>query len=174
MELGDYVIDTDDDDPDVAVVVNRPDASIEEVPVGDEDRTVADDNPDYDADEPAVVVAFVESGLDAHWPDWAEAAPAELADGTRAHDVKLYTFPEARLSTISDDEAATRLADATVEMDALHARLADAGWDLEETADGSMIAEKLGEQYRISPTGTVDGQGQIREPLANIVSQYIE
>jgi len=174
MQLGDYVIDIDDDDPDVAVVVDRPDASIEEVPVGDEGRTVADDNPDYDADEPAVVVAFVESGLNAHWPDWTEAAPVEVADGARTHDVKLYTFPEARLSTLSDDEAAIRLADATVEMDALHARLVDAGWDLEETADGSVIAEKMGEHYRISPTGTVEGQGQIREPLENIVSQYIE
>lgn len=174
MELGDYVIDTDDDDPDLAVVVDRPAASIEEVSVDDEGRTVADDNPDYDADEPAVVVAFVNSGLDPHWPEWSEAAPAELVDGAHAHDVKLYTFPEARLSTLSDDDAATRLADATVQMEALRARLTDAGWELEETADGSLLAEKMGDQYRISPTGTVEGQGQIREPLQNIVSQYIE
>lgn len=174
MDLGDYVIDTDDDDPDVAVVVDRPDTSIDEIPVDDGGRTVADDNPDYDADEPAVVVAFVESGLERHWPDWSEAAPEDLSEGAHAHDVKLYTFPKSRLSPISEEKAATLLADTRVEMDALRARLADADWELEETDDGTLIAEKMGEQYCISPTGTVEGQGQIREPLENIVSQYTE
>lgn len=172
MDLGDYVIDTDDDDPDVAVVVDQPDTPIEEIPVGDGGRTVADDNPDYDADEPAVVVAFIESGLERHWPDWSDAAPEEFFEGAHAHDVKLYTFPNSRLSTIPDEEAATLLADSTVDMDALRARLADADWELRETDDGNLIAEKMGEQYRISPTGTVQGHGRIREPLANIVSQY--
>lgn len=174
MDLGDYVIDTDDDDPDVAVVVDRPDASIDEIPVGDGGRTVADDNPDYDADDPAVVVAFVESGLESDWPDWSDAALKDLSEGVHAHDVKLYTFPKSRLSRITDEEAATLLADSTVEMNALRARLGDADWELEETDGGSLIAEKMGEQYRISPTGTVQGQGQIREPLENIVSQYTD
>lgn len=174
MKRGEYVIDADDDDPDVAVVVDQPDASIDEIPVGDGERTVADDNPDYDADEPAVLVAFVESGLDAYWPNWTDVAPDDLLEGARAHDVTRYTFPESRLSTLSDEEAATLRADTTLDTEALRARLADADWDIDQADDGSLLVEKLGEQYRISPTGTVDGEGQIREPLENIVAQYSE
>jgi hypothetical protein len=174
MERGDDVIDADDDDPDVAVVVHRPDATIDEIPVGDGERTVADDNPDYDATEPAVGVAFIESGLEVHWPDWTDATPNDLYEGAQAHDVTLYTFPESRLSTVSEEEAATLLADTTVDMEGLRARLADADWDIEEADDGSLLVEKLGEQYRIPPTGAVDGEGQIREPLENIVAKYCE
>ncbi|MDL0118149.1 hypothetical protein PNQ29_00035 [Halobacterium salinarum] len=174
MERGEYVIDADDDDPDVAVVVDRPDASIDEIPVGEGERTVADDNPDYEADEPAVVVAFIESGLDAHWSDWTDAAPEDLAEGAHAHDVTLYTFPESRLSTLNDEEAATLRADTTVDREALRARLADADWDIKQADDGSLLVEKMGEQYRISPTGIVEGEGEIREPLKNIVAQYSE
>lgn len=172
MDLREYVIDADDDDPDVAVVVHRPDASIDEIPVGE--RTVADDNPDYDASEPAVVVAFVESGLETHWPEWMDAPPDDLYEGAQAHDVTRYTFPESRLSTVSDEEAATLLAETTVDMEGLRARLADADWDIEEVDDGSLRVEKMGEHYRISPTGTVDGEGQIRGPLENLVAKYCE
>jgi len=174
MELGDYVIDTDDDDADLAVVVHRPDVPIEEILVRDEERTVADDNPDYDPDEDAVVMAFVESGLDQHWAEWTDTAPGELYERTQEHGVKCYTFPESRLSTVSDEEAATFLAESTVDMGALQARLVDAEWDIEQADDGTLVAEKMGEQYRISPTGTVQGEGQIREPLKNIVAQYRE
>jgi len=174
MELGDYVIDTDDADPDLAVVVHRPGAPIEEISVGDQDRTVADDNPDYDPDEAAVVVAFVESGLDQHWAEWTDTAPEELYEGAQEHGVKCYTFPDSRLSTMSDEEAARFLAESTVDMSALQARLADAEWDIEEADDGSILVEKMGEQYRISPTGTVDGEGQTRKPLENIVAKYCE
>lgn len=45
-------------------------------------RAVAADNPEYDPETPAVVVAFVTSGLDTEWPDWTDAAPDELAAGT--------------------------------------------------------------------------------------------
>jgi hypothetical protein len=174
MERGEYVIDADDDDPDVAVVVDRPDVSIDQIPVEDGDRTVADDNPEYDADEPAVVVAFAESGLDAQWSDWTDAAPENLAEGVHAHNVPLYTFPESRLSALSDEEAATLQVDTTVDREALRVRLADADWDIEQVDDGSLLVEKMGEQYRISSTGSVEGEGQIREPLENIVAQYSE
>jgi len=42
----------------------------------------------------AVVVAFVDSGLNGHWPEWTETAPAELYEAAQANDVSLYTFPE--------------------------------------------------------------------------------
>lgn len=174
MELGDYVIDADDDDPDLSVVVHYPNASIEKITVGtdDEQRTVAEDNPEYDADESAVIVAFVESGLGQDWHEWTETAAADLYEGAQEHSVKLYTFPESRLSTVSNEEAEALLADPAIDMDALQARLEDAGWDLERAGDGELVAEKMDEQYRITPTGEIEGDGQIRNPLENLVSKY--
>lgn len=175
MEVGDHVIDGADDDPDLAVVVHRPDATIADrtVTYDGEERTVAEDNPDSPADEPAVVVAFVDSGLDNSWPAWRAADPADLYDGTRATDVPLYTFPKSRLTALEEAEIVAHLDDPTVDMAALQDRLADAEWAV--TMDDSvLVAEKLGERYRIHPTGDVDGEGKIREPVENIVQQYIE
>lgn len=175
MDVGNYVVDADDDDPDLAVVVHRPGVSIDEWTVtlsGGDERTVAEDNPDYDPDESTVIVAFVESGLDQHWPEWTAADPADLHDGAREHDVKLYSFPESRLTTVTDEQAAAMRAD--VDMEGLRARLGDAGWDIDMTTEGAMIVEKMGEQYRITPTGEVEGEGQIRTPLENIVTEYAD
>lgn len=74
MDPGEYVIDADDDAPDLAVVVHRLGVSIAEIPVtgGDAERSVAADNPAYEPGEPAVVVAFVEAGLTQFWPDWLD------------------------------------------------------------------------------------------------------
>lgn len=175
MEVGEYVIDADDDDPDLAVVVHCPDATIDDIPVSlESDRTVADDNPDYPADDPAVQVAFVESGLDRQWQDWTDADPTQLHDGVDEHDIKLYTFPASRLRTVPEEKATAMTTEATVDMEGLKARLADADWTLESRDDGSLTAEKMGEQYRIFPSGTVEGEGQIRDPIENIVEQYIE
>lgn len=176
MELGDYVIDDDDNDPDLSVVIHHPDVSIEEITVGsgNEQRTVAEDNPEYNADESAVIVAFVESGLDQDWPEWTEAAAEDLYESAQEHGVKLYTFPVSRLSTVSSEQAEALLADSTVDMGALEARLENAEWKLETAADGGLVAEKMGEQYHVTPTGEVEGKGEIRKPLKNIVSQYHE
>lgn len=175
MDVGEYVIDADDEDPDLAVVVQRPDATVSDITVGsgEEQRTVADDNPDYPADEPAVKIAFVESGLTRHWEEWTTAESDELYAGAQSHGVKLYTFPESRLSTVPDEEATVMLSETTVNMDGLRARLEDANWNIESRDDGSIVVEKMGQQYRIHPTGTVEGDGQIREPLENIVEQYM-
>lgn len=177
MEAGDYVIDTEDDDPDLAVVVNRPGLPIEEwtvSPAEGEERTVAEDNPEYAADEPVVTVVYVESGFEGTWPGWSEADPAELFDGARDHDVNLYRFPESRLRPLSDEEADAMRTDGTVDMGALRERLDDAGWTLETDDDGTIVSEKMGEQYRIHPTGEVEGEGQVRGPLENLVAEYTE
>lgn len=176
MDPGDYVIDTEDDEPDLAVVLDRSDTSIDAVPIdsGDAERTVADDNPDYDDSEPAVRVAFVESGLSRHWEKWTEVLPDQLYQGAQANDVKVYTFPESRLSTVSEERATALLTDATVDVDGLRARLEDANWDVELTDGGALVVEKLGERYRITPTGDIDGDGQVRGPLENLVDKYIE
>ncbi|WP_114579266.1 hypothetical protein [Saliphagus sp. LR7] len=174
MNPGDYVIDTDDESPDLAVVVERPAETIADRPVTAEDgdtRTVADDNPEYDPETPAVVIAFV-SGLDTGWPDWTDAAPDELAVGTRDHDVKRYTFPETRLTTVPTEDAdALREAQTTVDMAALQTHLEDADWTTER--EGLLLTvEKFDDQYHIYPTGDVDGDGRVRQPLTNIVENY--
>ena len=172
MKPGDYVIDGDDDDPDLAVVVHRPDATIDEVMVGDSDRTVAVDNPDYDADEPAVVVAFVESGLDEHWPGWTDRDPGDLYDGAQSNGVTLYTFPESRLSPVSEAEARAFFGETSVDLLALRSRLEGAEWEIDLADSGALVASKLDEEYHIHPTGEVEGDGRVRKPLENIVSQY--
>lgn len=175
MEIGDYVIDVDDDDPDLAVVVHRPDVTIAEVTVtyGGNERTVAEDNPEYPTDEIAIVVAFVTSGLNSQWPAWTEAAPVELHERTRANDVPLYTFPESRLTVLRDEERVVQFNETTVDVSALRTRLADAEWQVKFDA-GVLVAEKMDERYRIHPTGDIEGEGDIRNPLENLVQQYTE
>jgi hypothetical protein len=175
MDLGDPVLDTDDDDPDLAVVLHCPDATIAEWTVtgAGEEQTVAADNPTYPADDPAVVVAFVESGLNSHWSEWTETDPAELYEAAQANDVPLYTFPQSRLTVLDDEAIAARLEAGTVDMSALRARLVDAEWQVDMEED-VLVAEKMGEQYRIHPTGDIDGEGEIRAPLENIVQQYTD
>lgn len=174
MDAGDYVIDTDDDDPDLAVVVHRPGVPIDEIVIraGGEARSVAADNPAYAADDPAVVVAFVESGLTQAWPDWLDHRAEGLYAGAQNHHITLYTFPEGRLATVSRERAAELLTEPALNMDALQTRLVDAGWDVERSENETIRAETMGEQYRIYPTGEIDGHGQIRKPLENIVAQY--
>jgi len=173
MEPGAYVVDTEDDEPDLAVVVLQRAESISEATVSgaDADRTVAEDNPEYDPAETAITVAFVESGLNRQWPDWTEAPPSELYEGATDHDVKLYTFPEARLRTLTGQEAAVMLAEETVDLSALQERLEAAGWNVEPN-DLLINVTKHDEEYRIYKTGDVDGTGQLRTPLTNLVEEY--
>lgn len=175
MEPGEYVIDADDDEPDLAVVLHESETSIAEwtidAPEGKE-RTVADDNPAYSNEEPVVVVAFVESGLNQEWPGWTEADPDDLYDGVQAHDVNRYHFPASRLEVLDEKQIAEFTQETTVAIDDLKTRLEDAEWQTDMDG-GVLVVEKMGEQYHIHPTGDVEGEGDIREPLENIVTQYM-
>lgn len=176
MDPGEYVIDKDDDDPDVAVVLHRSETPIAEwtiAPSDGEERTVAEDNPDYDESEPAVAVAFVESGLNREWPEWAQAAPEELYEGAQEHGVKCYHFPESRLKVLDEEQVAAFTSDSTVAMDDLRARLEGAEWQT-DMDNAALVVEKMSEQYHISPTGEIEGEGEMREPLENLVAQYVE
>jgi ribonuclease HI len=88
--------DSDSDDPNTAIVLKLPDKTIAGAEVPGTDKTVADYNPDYDADEPAVTVAF-EDELNT-WTDWHEADPETLHSGTVARDIRTYTYPASRLN----------------------------------------------------------------------------
>lgn len=174
---GEYVIDRDDENPDLAVVVHTPSVSIDECTVTDSDseqQTVAADNPGYDADETAVVVAFIDSGLVAHWPEWENADPDTLYAGVRDHDVTCYTFPESRLMRVSGAEAAVLRQEDTgvVALTPLREQLEDADWET-MINNGVLIVEKMDEQYRIHLTGDVEGNGPARKPLENIVTKYL-
>ena len=174
MEPGEYVIDTEDDEPNLAVVLYRSETPIGEWeidPPGGDRRTVAADNPGYDETEPVVVVAFVESGLNQHWPEWTDADSAALYERAQDTDMKLYHFPASRLRTLDDESVAAFVAEQTVAMDDLQGRLEDAGWQT-ELHSGVLTVSKMGEQYRIHPTGGVEGEGQVRGPLENIVDEY--
>lgn len=87
--------DSNSDDPNTAIVLELPDKTIADVEVPGADKTVADYNPDYDADEPAVTVAF-EDELDT-WTGWQEADSETLHSGTVARDIRTYSYPAARL-----------------------------------------------------------------------------
>lgn len=174
---GDYVIDRDDDDPDLAVVVHTLNESISERTVTDSDgeqRTVAADNPEYNEAEDAVVIAFVESGLAEHWPEWDDTEPDSLRTGVQDHDVKCYTFPESRLIQLDDNEAATLRQEDTevIALKLLREKLENADWET-SIDDGVLVVEKLDEQCRIHLTGDVEGGGTARKPLENIVARYL-
>lgn len=95
LAVGEYVSDSATDDGDLAVVVATPDATVADwVVYGDE--TVADHNPDYDPDEPVVVVAF-ERLLDAGWGGWTDASSADLFDAVVERGIKFHAFPASRL-----------------------------------------------------------------------------
>lgn len=104
--------------------------------------------------------------------EWVDHRAEGLHAGAQNHHITLYTFLEARLSTVGIAEAAGLLAEPALAMAALETRLVDAGWDVARTEHGTLVAETMGEQYRIYPTGEIDGDGQSRDPLANLVAQY--
>jgi ribonuclease HI len=110
--------DSDSDNPNTAVVLGLPDETIADVEVPGTDKTVADYNPDYDADEPAVTVAF-EDELDT-WTGWQEADSETLHSGAVARDIRTYSYPAARLKrpdtttvTANDSERAEATTTAT-------------------------------------------------------------
>lgn len=167
IDLGDSVIDRDDDDPNEAIVVWQPDdKTITDWEYETDDNTVttAEANPGYSADDQLVVVAYRDA-LDDAWPDWEEAAPRELYDGTSERDINQYGFPEGRLQPIEPGELEAQW------LDGLADRLDDAGWDV--TRDPTeLIVEGFDERYRITADGSVDGEGENRTPLETLIENY--
>lgn len=99
VELGDTVVDTEDTDPDPAIVVKLPDTPIDDwIVYGSE--TVAYQNPAYDPLERMVVVVF-EHLLDDGWNSWDRADRGALYDGVVNRGIKFHAFPHARLETLS-------------------------------------------------------------------------
>lgn len=167
LEPGDSVLDREDDDPNEAIVIWRPENKTItdwEYEKEGETLTTADENPAYSEDEQLVVVAYRNS-LDGDWPAWEEADPDTLYDGTSQRDINQYGFPEDRIKQIEPGELEAQW------LDGLANRLADAGWDVtHETTE--LVVEQFGEGYRITADASVEGEGQYRTPLETLVENY--
>ena len=108
--VGDVVLDTHQDSPNPAVVLNLPPKQANEW-VAYAETTVAEDNPDYPDDSPIVVVAFyddlAEHAEELLWPE-SPVPLTELSD----YGVKDYAFPVDRLKPADDTSLAERHAGA--------------------------------------------------------------
>ena len=108
--VGDVVLDTHQDSPNPAVVLNLPPKQADEW-VAYADTTVAEDNPDYPDDSPLVVVGFyddlAEHAEELLWPE-SPVPLTELSD----YGVKDYAFPVDRLKPADDTSLAERHAGA--------------------------------------------------------------
>jgi len=164
LSVGDSVVDIEDDDPDEAIVINRP----TEKTITDWEHetdsgttTAAEDNPDYAAEEQLVVVAFrdtITNSID----NWQALDGDALHEQVVEHDITQYGFPESRLERIEPGELDAQWLDSLAE------RFDDAGWDVTHNTT-ELIVTQYDEEYRITADGTVDGDGEYREPLENIV-----
>jgi hypothetical protein len=167
MDEGTRVIDGDDDDPNDAVIVWRPEDMTTadwEYEAGGETYTTAESNPGYPDDDQLVLIAF-ENELDDAWPEWEEADPDDLYEGAKEHDVALFGFPESRI-----EERGPERPD---EFEEIEERLVENGFEVEFDAEtGELYAEKYGTEYWIQPDGTVEGDEGLRNRVTSIVSRY--
>lgn len=95
--IGTVVHDRADDDPNDAIVVNRPPQPADEW-LAYRETTVAADNPEYPAAAPVIVVVFADA-LRAAFPDWAGDDPLALTTINES-DASHYSFPAPRLTVV--------------------------------------------------------------------------
>jgi hypothetical protein len=110
FSVGDVVLDTHQESPNPAVVLNLPPKQANEW-IAYADTSVAEDNPEYPDDSPIVVVAFYGDLADRAeallWPE----SPVPLTELSE-YDVKDYAFPVDRLQPADDTSLAERHAGA--------------------------------------------------------------
>jgi hypothetical protein len=96
FNVGDIVFDreSDDDGPSAAYVTTLPDATADEW-IAYEETTVAEDNPDYSADAPVVVVVYT-SAVHYDLPNWNRYTPLSVSEIEEAGAL-YYAFPAPRL-----------------------------------------------------------------------------
>ena len=94
---GTIVVDKEEENPEEAVVVRNTDVRITQWNVDNGEKTVHDDNPEYDEDELTTLVVFTDY-LDEEWPEWRETDPEDLYEEVMDRDhIKWYSFPRTRL-----------------------------------------------------------------------------
>jgi len=164
LSVGDSVADTEDDDPDEALVIKRPpEQTIAdwEYETGSGTTTTAEENPEYPADDQLVIVAFRSAVADAI-DDWQTLEEDALFEAVVDHDINRYGFPESRLEQIESGELEAEWLDSLAE------RFTDAGWEVTHNTT-ELVVTQYDEEYRITAHGTVEGDGEYRTPLENIV-----
>lgn len=187
LRIGDVVHDRDDSDSDAAFVARFPEENADEY-IAYEETTVAEDNPEYPADSDVVVVVFGQD-VQFNYPSWDRLTALESTEIEEA-GMRPYSFPAPRLShhysqkrageETSDSEESegsdseeSEGVNGTVQVGALGDRMSVAGWDVRSDGD-DLVMEKGGESYRIQPDGVIEGEGDFRTPLENLVDNYTE
>jgi hypothetical protein len=196
FSIGDLVVDTEDDDPNPAMVVSLPAARCSEWDAyrrwDGEPVTVAEDNPDYNPNAYVVVTAYQDELEETH-PDYEGETALSLTDA----ECHIYAFPPGRLEYYHDqdeeqeaEEAEEQEAEAdeqtedeqteeeqqelSEEMKDLRDRLEDSATVDVEWEDGqpALVVEKLGKEHRVYPDGTVT-DGPLTDRLEGIVEEYL-
>lgn len=196
FEIGEAVVDREQDDPNTAIIVNYPSRTADEWNAY-RDTSVAEDNPDYPEDAP-VAVAVYRDELAEFDPDWAERdAPFSLTEFNEA-GVYHYSFPEPRLKSLENEQdgdtadidadadasrcenedtdeasASDETADPTDNrLQDLHDHLTSNGVNVQPADDGeTLVFTKLGVTYHIHPGGSIEGDGPHRDQVEKIVAE---
>ena len=164
LSVGDSVADSEDNDPNEALVIKRPPRQTItdwEYETESGSTTTAEENPEYSADDQLVIVAFRSAVADAI-DDWQTLDEEALFEAVVGHDITRYGFPESRLEQIEPGELEAQWLDSLAE------RFTDAGWEVTHNTTELIIAQ-YDEEYRITAHGTVEGSGEYRTPIENII-----
>lgn len=187
VNVGERVVDQDDEDPNIAVVINTPNVPADEWQVGG--TVVADyyGNEKYDDSERVTIVVFEET-LREHRPEYAGSRPIPLAE-LASDGVPFFAFPTSRLKHVDEgprkveavhteessddgsedddtgdedtDEGLDEIADGLRELNLDHVEV-----------DGDVVrVEKLGETFTVTRDGSVDGKGLIADRLEAAASE---
>lgn len=193
--VGDTVVDREATNDHTATVINRPPVTCAEWDTYG-DSTVAEDNPEHDADAEVVVVAF-DDDLEREVPEWSGDEPLPLGETP----VRFYAFPPSRLRAVGEtrdesealatsethgpndsDEAGEEAhaeddqptLDGYPALDELRERLEERSPVEVDVEDGepTLVVEKLGVAHRIRPDGTIS-DGPLTARLRDVVDEYL-
>lgn len=174
MDEGTRVFDSEDDDPDEAIVVHRPeDKTIAdwEYEANGNTYTTAETNPDYPEDEQVVLISFLDQ-LAESWPDWNDVPASDLFEGVRKHEAPLYGFPEGRL--VEADAHRDDDVDLPEEFETVQKRLEENDFDVTLDPEAAQLhVEKYGTKYVVSADGTVEGDDGLRNRVVSLVGRYL-
>lgn len=183
LSVGDRVIDTEDDDPNIGIVIARPpEKTIEEweFSTSDGPMTTADTNPEYPADTQLVIVSF-RSDLNGYWEGWQNVEPDELFNGVEDNGVHRYGFPEPRLAPADENESEANTAVEPTEQEVkpptkftpVIERLEQNDFSVTYDADvQELLVEKYGVEHTIDHDGTVQGESGIKGRIETIVNRF--
>ncbi|RBI58573.1 hypothetical protein DMJ13_25920 [halophilic archaeon] len=184
LSVGDRVIDTEDDDPNQAVVVWCPSEKTIadwEFQTSEGMMTTAETNPEYSADAQLVVVSF-EDDLNGYWEGWQDVETGDLFEGVRENGVHQYGFPESRLqhadeateTTESDDPGEEETVALPEEFPEIAERLEQSEYDVEyDTSEEVLRVEKHGVEHAVEHDGTVRGESGIKQRVTEIVDRFL-